>query len=269
MGFVGTNLELKPEVLKPDSTQRQLYKNMMNSIIGKFSQRQCFTNTRFVQSSEEIDDLLDAGKETITDFHTISNDICELQTTPRTCQKMENRKGNPILTAFVTSLSRIDMHKNIMFLKKKQFRVLYTDTDSLIFCGKKGNPIPFDLNCGVGSFKHEFREKLTGFCCIAKKSYVVTTTRETETKVCGLSFSSTQAKNSISFDAFEKFLNDKIPLQAVPQTRTRKSSVPFSVQKRVTYIKPPTSLKYSRVLQTQPDRMFTVPYGFTEPKKSK
>ncbi len=264
MKFTGSPLELRAEDINPDPTQRYLYKSMMNSVIGKFSQRLNFPKTQYVCNAQNIEDLLQTGAE-ITDFQTISDDICEVQTNP-TCTPQKNRKTNPIITAFVTSLSRIEMHQNILLLKKKNCCPIYTDTDSLIFTAPKNTVLPFELNGGVGYFKPEYNG-LNGFCCIGKKSYAVyTQTKETETKVCGLSFVSKATKFSVSFDDFENFLSKNIPLQSIPQTRTHvhNSSDEFAVRKTMQRIRISTGLNFSRVLRNGNGAtgMFTTPYGY-------
>ncbi len=263
MGFTGS-LKLGPLDINPDSQQRLLYKNMMNSVIGKFSQKMNFAQTKYVSSSAEIDALFEADDK-IVDFQTISRDICEIQLAPAEYGRhhMDSRKTNPIITAFVTSLSRIDMHKNIVLLANRKMCPLYTDTDSIIFSMPKGRTIPFELNGGLGFFKPEHQTPLNGFCCIGKKSYVVSTfAGESETKVCGLSFTSQAAKETLDFSDFESFLTKKKPPQKVRQTRTRIVSKPnISVTKDISEIQIPTHLNFSRSLKNNGNR--TEPYGFT------
>ena len=266
MGFTETNLELTAQNLEPDPLQRKLYKNIMNSVIGKFSQRQSYPNTKYVSRAEEIDQIICDGHEEIVDFRTIGSDICELTTSPlNQKRKTANRKTNPIITAFVTSLSRIDMHQNMDLLRQNQFYVLYTDTDSIIFFGKKKRHLPFEINGGLGYFKHEYKEPLNGFCCIGKKSYAVSSkTSTTHAKVCGLCFDSKQAERAISFKDFENFLCKNIPIAPVPQSRTEQTATPFSIRKVVRNIHLPVSLNYNRVLKRRNDFLYTEPYGYSE-----
>ncbi len=269
MKFDGSSLELRPNDITPNSRQRQLYKSMMNSVIGKFAQKSNFPQTQYVSNAEDIDNLFKTG-ETIVDFQTIADDICAVQTTSPVLKDKKNRKTNPIITAFVTSLSRIDMHENILRLEKSHCCPLYTDTDSLIFTIPTGQPLPFELNIGLGSFKPEY-ELITGFCCIGKKSYAINkglTETETEAKVCGLSFVSRSTESAVSFDDFENFLQKQIPLKKVQQTRTFKSTNPFSIKKSVTEIEIASKLNYSRVLRTRDRKLYTTPYGYLEIPRS-
>ena len=92
MQYQDTGLELSASDLSPNEAQRQLYKKMMNSVIGKFSQKECYPNTRYVSKSKDIDSLLEAGEEDIVDFHTISEDVCELQTIPTMSSNSPTKK---------------------------------------------------------------------------------------------------------------------------------------------------------------------------------
>ncbi len=268
MKFDGSTLALTAQDIRPDQAQRQLYKGMMNSVIGKFSQRSSFQNTQYVSQAQDIEDLVLAGAD-IADFQTISDDICEVQTTP-TSKHEKNRKTNPIITAFVTSLSRIEMHQNILLLNKSGCCPYYTDTDSLIFSAPKHTTLPFELNGGLGYFKPEYKTPLNGFCCIGKKSYAISSyDNKTETKICGLSLGSKGAKETVTFEDLEMFLLENVPLKKVPQTRTNTKIADrtFSVHKAVRNINVTTSLNFSRILRNGKNGMFTTPYGFNGVEK--
>ncbi len=268
MGFSNTPLELTWEDMQPSRTLRTLYKSMMNSIIGKFCQRENYPRTKYVTQAEEIDAIISEEKEEIANFQTIGTDICELQTTPTRVSSTQNsklnHKSNPIITAFVTSLSRIDMHKNILLLKQQQFTPMYTDTDSLVFFGKKENPPPFKLNGGLGYFRSEYKERLEGFCCVGKKSYAVLLDSEKKAalKVCGLSFDSLEAQSAVSFSDFETLLSKNVKTKKIPQTRTCRKSLPFSISKEIIKVQLSTALNFSRAIHKDGKQIYTEPYGY-------
>ncbi len=267
MKFGESSLELRQEDLNPNSSLRQLYKCMMNSVIGKFSQKPDFPDTQYVSSAQDIEHLFKIGEE-IVDFNTISEDICEVQTAPPLINR-KNRKTNPVITAFVTSLSRIDMHQNILLLEKSLCCPLYTDTDSIIFSAPKGACLPFQLNAGLGFFKPEFKSSLNGFCCIGKKSYTVSTKDNTETKVCGLSFAGERTKFAVSFSDFEDFLKKKTATKKIPQTRTLKTAFPLSVTQVIRDVQLSSTLNFSRILKQDEKRMYTIPYGLNDVNSTK
>ena len=263
MKFEGTCLALRPQDIDPNPIKRQVYKGMMNSIIGKCAQKSNFPQTKYVSQAEQIEDILGAGDE-IVDFQTLSQDICELEIGRTTESNNKHRKSNPIITAFVTSLSRIDMHKNILLLDKNHCSPYYTDTDSLIFSVPKTTTLPFELNGGLGYFKPEYREPITGFCCIGRKSYVVCTkAEETEMKICGLSFQSHVTQSAVSFRDFERLVREKVPLKKVPQSRTYKRRTTLGVYKTIKNVQIPSGLNFNRSIKSANNQIFTVPYGYT------
>ncbi len=246
----------------------------MNSLIGKFCQRSKYPSTEYVTDSDQIDNILASGRE-ITNFTTISPYLCELEIdeTKTNTRKLLNRKANPILTAFVTAFSRIDMHQYIISLSKANFLPMYTDTDSLIFCGPETTPLPLPISQKLGDFKHEYKKVLTGFCCIGKKNYAISMKEgSTEKEICdykvrGLSLKSHECRSKLSFSDFEDFLRRKTETMDVriPQSRLQKNKNSSSITKKIVNVRLATKLNFSRIL-TQTEHFQTVPYGYISPK---
>ncbi len=265
LGFENTNLEISPSQLQPNETKRKLFKSFMNSCIGKFAQRKNFPNSKFVRSAEDIDQVLKNGEE-ITDFSIIDEYLCRLETTPKTEHNIIDRKTNPIITAFVTALSRIDMHCHIIKLSRVGFTPLYTDTDSLIFFGPKNQKVPLPTRPFFGNFKEEFKKaELDAFCCVGKKNYAVTMKEKgkekTELKVRGLSFQSQTTLSNISFMDFKNFLCIRNNFRSVPQARLKTNKNSYEVSKHIVPIKIATTLNFHRILL--PNNTYkTLPYGY-------
>ena len=254
-------MELKESDVQPDKQRRQMYKNFMNSTVGKFSQRSNYANTTYVESAEEIEEILQ--EDAIEDFTVFGEHVCEVETRsePSTCC----RKTNPVIGSFVTALSRIDMHKHIMTLKHHGYLPLYTDTDSLIFCGENTS-IPLPISPNFGDFRVEYANPM-GFCCIGKKNYAVALNTPNETpilKVRGLALKAQNAQAQINFKTFENFLqkNSKEVL-SIPQVRLIKKSKSFEMSRKVTNVKLATELNFNRIL-TKSKHFTTLPYGYVD-----
>ncbi len=237
----------------------------MNSLIGKLSQKTSFPKTKYVQSAEEIQGTFNASHQNITDFMLLGNSVCELQIEEEkdvSCTPIPNRKTNPILGAFVTALSRIDMHKQIMTLVAHDLVPAYTDTDSLIFFGKKNKPLPFQMSGSLGDFRREYSCEPQSFCCIGKKNYALTfepkDRQETVLKVRGISFKSEVSQKAVSFEDFQRFLENKIPPK-IPQNRLYKKKT--SVRNQIVPVKLATTLTFNRLLLASPNYK-TIPYGY-------
>ncbi len=237
----------------------------MNSTVGKFSQRPCYTKTTFVTNAQDIDDLLQQ-EHSINDFTVLGEEVCEVQTT-NTKPLAPCRKTNPVIGSFVTALSRIDMHQHIISLVSHGFRPLYTDTDSLIFCGDSSKEIPLPISSHFGHFRKEHLNP-TAFCCIGKKNYAVSLNEEeNETcvlKVRGLSLKGKNAQAVVNFKTFENFLfkNSK-EVVMIPQARLIKKSKSFEMSHKIAHIKLASNLNFNRILTKSP-YYTTLPYGFVE-----
>ncbi len=258
------SLNLTEDMLEPNDLKRRQYKGLMNSLIGKLSQKSSFPQTKYVTTPEEIDATFSNGNKKISDFLPISDDLCELVIEEETAdsKRKPNRKTNPVLGAFVTALSRIDMHKQIMILVADGMVPMYTDTDSLVFFGPKNRAPPFKMTGNLGDFRKEYQSEAQSFCCIGKKNYAISFDREDRQrpvlKVCGISFKSEASQNAVSFEDFKNFLRDKIPPK-IPQHRLYKKR--SSVCDKIVAVKLATTLNYNRVLTTSPNCQ-TLPYGY-------
>ncbi len=247
-----------------------MFKNFMNSTVGKFSQRASYTNTTFVTNAQDIDDLLEQ-EHSINDFTVLGEDICEVQTT-NINPLSPCRKTNPVIGSFVTALSRIDMHRHIISLARHGFRPLYTDTDSLIFCGDSRKKIPLPISSNFGDFRKEHTNP-TAFCCIGKKNYAVSLNEEEQQdinktcvlKVRGLSFKGKNAQALVNFKTFENFLLRNSKEVKIPQARLTKKSKTFEMSHQIANIKLGTMLNFNRILTKSP-HFTTLPYGFVENK---
>ncbi len=270
----GTTLELRQDDIVPDRQKRQLYKNFMNSTVGKFSQKTRQKSTVFATCAADIENII-LNEETIQDFRVLGEDVCQLETRisreSRSC-----RKTNPVIGSFVTALSRIDMHKHILTLSKYKYVPLYTDTDSLIFFGNSSStPPPLPISHNFGDFRKEY-ENLEAFCCIGKKNYAVTLKPSTPSdlqesgddkivlKVRGLSFKAKNSQTSVTFDTFRDFLtNSSRKTTSIPQVRVTKSKNPIAVTRKITHVKLATALQFNRTLTDSPNYI-TLPYGYKE-----
>jgi hypothetical protein len=88
------------------------------------------------------------------------------------------RQGNTSLAiaSFVTSYARIELMKVIDEVEVIPGRLLYMDTDSIIFCHHKGEPLPKTddyLGCLADEISKDYgqRARCTKFCSLGPKVY--------------------------------------------------------------------------------------------------
>ncbi len=266
MKFKNTSLELHQEDLEDDPPKRKLYKLLLNSFLGKFSQKNMYNQVKIAKTKEQIQDIFE--KFDISDFEVVKEDFCQIL-----CQNepgRADRKTNCILTSFVNAYSRIDMYKHIFLLRESGFRVHYTDVDSLVFSGPFNAKIPFSPGYSFGQFKDEFPKgaALKSFLALGKKNYSITFSVDGAasqvTKVRGLSLKSNFAQGQVNpttmINFASSFQEGKTEKVQVPQVRKRKSKA--GLKKCLQSVSYSNEVSYERVLCEKSATFQTYPYGY-------
>ena len=101
--------------------------------------RDSFTVTEFIHDAEEYYSLLCSQSRDIHDVHVITED-CVMMTVSA---KDEYNEGNPQsnlgIAAFTTSHARLRL---LSMMRKLGKRVLYYDTDSIVYVSRSGDEEP-------------------------------------------------------------------------------------------------------------------------------
>ena len=105
----------------------------LNSFYGKFGQRTNMKKTKFVTDVGELYNIFTDPGKIVTNFHIMSGDIMEIE-----FQNAEDFyplliNTNVTIAAFCTSWARLKLWS---VMRKLDNRVLYHDTDSIIFSAK-------------------------------------------------------------------------------------------------------------------------------------
>src|SRR5260221_12702830 len=124
--------------------------------------------------------------------------------------KEPNKRGNPIIASFVAMWGRLELLKELRQLGK---RVLYYDTDSIIFTHKRGEYAP-KLGTMLGQWTDEIKEKygpcvmIAEFVASGPKSYDLRLTNCQEiVKIRGFTITLFN-KNSVNFKAIYNCVNE-------------------------------------------------------------
>jgi hypothetical protein len=117
-------------------------------------------------------------------------------------------KTNVVIAAFTTAYARLKLYE---VLNQLQERVLYYDTDSVIFVSKPGEPEP-PLGPYLGQLTNELKEGyITTFISGGPKNCCYkTSTGKVETKVRGITLNCS-AQQKVNFDVIRSlvYLHDK------------------------------------------------------------
>jgi G:T-mismatch repair DNA endonuclease (very short patch repair protein) len=153
-------IELSKSQIALNAPRRQMSKILLNSFWGKFGQKAERTEVEFVSTLDRLNELVFSDKLYEVN-HVSPTSENEVYVVFKKLQVKPNPKSNIFIAAITTAHARLHLYQ---FIEKLGDRVVYTDTDSIVFTHQPGEykpPIgPFlgDLTNEVphGSMMKEF-----------------------------------------------------------------------------------------------------------------
>ena len=103
---------------------------MLNSFWGKFGMRDNLTQTHFIHKPKEFYRLLRSKAKQIHDIHIVTEECAMVTTSQEEDYNEGNSTSNLAFADFTTSYARLRL---LDMMRKLNDRVLYTDTDSVIY----------------------------------------------------------------------------------------------------------------------------------------
>ena len=101
-------------------------------------QRANLARTKFIRHPREMLELLASDAVEVNDRHIVNKEcLCVTYTNTKGFEK-QSPNTNPIIASYVTTHARLELYS---YLEKLQDRVLYYDTDSIIY---KSAPSQYD-----------------------------------------------------------------------------------------------------------------------------
>jgi hypothetical protein len=170
-------------------------------------------STVTVNCQKDLDDLFWREDTTISDWTVMSPHVVEVTVESKKGFNRPNLNGNCVIAAHVTAFARIEMDKAIRLLISCGIKVLYTDTDSIIFVLKEGQKNPLEEGQCFNQFKNELSGcTILSFYTLGPKIYQITykiiATGEikTDTKVKGFFLKSKKGKEIIHDKLFSEYV---------------------------------------------------------------
>ena len=116
-------------------------KNLVFSFsLGKFAQRSNLTKTEQIEDPQIFFDYLTSDEITVLDADLVSDEIMEIRRYEYGDKFVQpDPKTNVIIAAFTTAYARLQLFDELDMLQE---RVLYYDTDSVIYLSQPGQPEP-------------------------------------------------------------------------------------------------------------------------------
>ena len=142
--------------------------------IGKFGQRENLVKTEIVSDCSRWFELLDTSTYEVSAAHIINDEMIRVQF--RMVDELftkSNNKTNVVIAAFTTAYARLKLYDLLDLL---QDRVLYYDTDSVVYVHKPGEPDP-PLGDYLGDLTNELKgdDHITSFVSAGPKNYAYQT----------------------------------------------------------------------------------------------
>ena len=152
------------------------------------------TQTKQVTEPKELFNYLDSDQYVVSEALMINDEMIEIQFTNKDEFVEEKDKVNIVIAAFTTAYARLKLYDLLDLLQE---RVLYYDTDSVIYVHEPGKPDP-PLGDYLGDLTDELDvgDYITTFISGGPKNYAyLTNNGKTETKIRGI---------TLNYDATKK-----------------------------------------------------------------
>ena len=156
----------------------------MYIFIGKFAQRSNLTKTKIVTEPKEFFDYLYSPEFQVSDARLVNDETVEVHYSNVGDFAEQNNKVNIVIAAFTTAYARLKLYDLLDLLQE---RVLYYDTDSVIYVHEPGKPDP-PLGNYLGDLTDELNgDYITSFISGGPKNYAYVTKKgKSETKIRGI-----------------------------------------------------------------------------------
>ena len=157
--------------------------NIFILFLGKFAQRSNLTKTKMVTEPKEFFDIL--SKFEVSDARLVNDETVEVHYKEKDEFAEQNNKVNIVIAAFTTAYARLKLYDLLDLLQE---RVLYYDTDSVIYVHEPGKPDP-PLGDYLGDLTDELDpgDYITTFISGGPKNYAyITNNGKSETKIPGI-----------------------------------------------------------------------------------
>ena len=160
--------------------------------LGKFGQRSNLCKTEMITEPPRYYDLLTSDEFEVSNARIVNDNMVEVQYKSVNEFGEPNSKANVIVAAFTTAYARLKLYDLLDLLQE---RVLYYDTDSVIYVSKPDKPDP-PLGNYLGDLTDELNgDHITKSVSGGPKNYAYRTAGgKFETKVLGITLNHTTAQ---------------------------------------------------------------------------
>ena len=260
-------IELGPEKIEKNPGLRMLAKMMLNSMWCKFGQRTNKTQVREFDDPQKFSTFCNSDTLQIKYVGIQSDDRVEVQYTLQEEDESILPNLNIFVACFTTCWARLKLYDTLDILQE---RVLYKDTDSVVFLSAQGMPEP-PLGDYLGDFKDELSPDnyIVEFASGGPKNYGYKTHKGKEDyKVRGITLNRL-GKRYVNFEVLKNNVLEDLtsPLES-GEARITAMPIPYKIVRNAQEYQLPTTAqqkKYKLVYNKRvvnPHTFQTFPYGY-------
>lgn len=201
-------ISLTPSLIAKNPGRKATAKLMLNSFWGKFGENLHEAQTTAVYEAYHLFNLVSNNLLDIKQVRISNQDTLEVVHTKKKDNQPDNGRVNIFVAAFTTCHARLKLYES---LEQLQERVLYFDTDSIIYTTKPGEPdIPLGDYLGDMTNELDDGDFITEFTSAGPKNYGYKTYQgKVCCKVCGFSLN-VRGANQLNYDVMKQNLIDEI-----------------------------------------------------------
>ena len=229
----------------------------LSFLVGKFAQRPNMTKVKIISDPAEYFDLLSSDQINVTDANFINDELIEVHFENVDEFVEADGKTNVVIAAFTTAHARLKLYGVLEQLNR---RVLYFDTDSVIYVSKEDEWEP-----PTGSYLGQLTDELDGgyittFVSGGPKNYAYeTSTDKTVCKVRGITLNY-RTQQHVNFDVMSDMVRGEGPEKVTV-------NIPYKINRdtKEKSVKTRSENKDYRIVYNKRvivNNFDTLPYGF-------
>ena len=193
-------IKLEFDKIQDNPGLRLLSKIMLNSFWGKFGQRPNLTQTTYLDDPVEFIDMMTSDQQEVKNVRFINDNSVQLDWVYSNDFVEATSRTNVIIAAYTTAQARLKLYS---YLHPLGERIMYCDTDSVVFTSKQGDWEP-PLGDFLGDLTDEApNNQITKFVTGGPKNYaycLAKPNKKGQLSICKVRGITLNFKNSIDIN---------------------------------------------------------------------
>ena len=261
-------VQLEPDNIQKNPGRRSLAKMMLNSFWGKYGQQGNKSQVEGISEPARLHELLNDDTHIVQTLRVMNDEMVEVVYKQVDDEESVQVNINIFVACFTTCWARLRLYREGL-CKVPPERVLYFDTDSIIFSHRPGEPTP-PTGDHLGEFTSELKpgDHIVEFAAAGPKNYGYRTKDgKVECKVRGFTLN-TRGQEQLNFELLKQNVIDEVTdpgdePRAIPVHNPHKITRDVNTKQLETVEE---TKQYKVVFDKRvidPDTFQSYPYGYT------